>query len=100
MDIYIMMIEIGYEITQFDQPVIYNLNTDYWNSISDSRHKVRDFTLERNQMDSDEGWFFNTTNTVSGYEVGDVFSDDQARTTGSTTGKFFGVIKIRGVFEL
>ena len=95
-----MMTEIAYEITQFSLPLTYDLNTDYWNSISDISIKGRDFTLERNQLDSNTGWFFNQTTTLKGYEVGDVFSDDQVRTAGSTTGKLLMVIKIRAVFEL
>jgi hypothetical protein len=98
--LYTMIMEIGYDYTDYNTPMVIHLNTDYWHSVSDKFTKGRDFVLTQNQLDSDYRLFSNVTSSIKGYEVADVISDTYRRTGGSTTGKFLSSKKYRAVHEI
>jgi hypothetical protein len=84
-----MIMEIGYDYTNYKSPMVICLNTDYWHSVSDMFTKGRDFVLAQNQLDSDYGLFSNVTSYIEGYELAEVISDTYERVRGSTTDMFF-----------
>jgi hypothetical protein len=88
LNLYTMIMEIGYEYSNYNTPMVIDLNTDYWHSVSDKFTKGQDLVLAHNQLDSDYGLFSNVSSSIKGYEVADVVSDTYRRTGGSTTGKF------------
>jgi hypothetical protein len=100
LNLYTMIMEIGYDYTNYNTPMVIDLNTDYWHSVSDKFTKGQDFVLAQNQLDSDYGLFSNVTSSIKGYEVADVVSDTYRRTGGSTTGKFLSSKKYRAVHEI
>jgi hypothetical protein len=86
--LYTLIMEIGYDYTNYNTPMVIHLNTDYWHSVSDKFTKGRDFVLAHNQLDSDYGLFSNVTSSIKDYEVADVILDTYRRTGGSTTINF------------
>jgi hypothetical protein len=89
--LYTMIMEIGYEYTNYKTPMVIHLNTYYWNSVSEMFTKGRDFVLAQNQLDSDYGLFSNFSSSIKSYEVAEVITGSWEIVRGSTTDMFFGL---------